>query len=263
MPGFGETLSKARQEKGISLRDVEEKTNIRIKYLRALEEEQLDQIPGRVYAQGFLRTYGRFLGLDVDSLLSDFKEKYRDPESEEPAVEPPPVRTRRSRRKKRQLGRVLIALAAIFTLLMVNWTYHNVFDKPPVVENGDNIAGGDNEGSGQEQPGTDGDQGNNGQGEGQGPDGQPVPPDQVALELLGRERSWISVTVDGERAFYGFLEPGETESFQGKQVYVVIGNAGGTEVVYNGENLGFLGPKGAVVKKTFSAAEASENNDAV
>ena len=70
---LGEILRSARKKKGLSLEQAEEETKVREKYLEALEESRFDVLPGNVYALGFLAKYAEFLGLDKESLLSQFK----------------------------------------------------------------------------------------------------------------------------------------------------------------------------------------------
>ena len=60
----------------IDISEVEARTKIRAKYLRAIENEEWDLLPGTVYAKSFLRTYGDFLGLDSRMLLDEFKRRY-------------------------------------------------------------------------------------------------------------------------------------------------------------------------------------------
>jgi len=67
-------LRKAREAKGMELKEVEEITKIRSKYLQALEEEDYGILPGGAYTVGFLRSYARFLDLDSESLVNTFRE---------------------------------------------------------------------------------------------------------------------------------------------------------------------------------------------
>lgn len=69
---MGERLRRARVEKHLTLEDVEAATKIRVRYLRALEEEDHAELPEPVFARGFLRTYARYLGLDPAEVLADF-----------------------------------------------------------------------------------------------------------------------------------------------------------------------------------------------
>ncbi|WP_088188798.1 helix-turn-helix domain-containing protein [Desulfosporosinus sp. FKA] len=75
-------LRKARETKGIELKDVEEVTKIRTKYLQALEEGNFGILPGGVYAIAYLRSYARFLGLDADSLVHTYRMKVNEPNLE-------------------------------------------------------------------------------------------------------------------------------------------------------------------------------------
>lgn len=67
----------------IDINEVEVRTKIRAKYLRAIENEEWDLLPGEVYVKSFLRTYGSFLGLDTRQLLDDFKRQYEAPSDQE------------------------------------------------------------------------------------------------------------------------------------------------------------------------------------
>ena len=59
----------------IDISEVEARTKIRAKYLRAIENEEWDLLPGPVYVKSFLRTYGDFLGLDSRMLVDEFKRR--------------------------------------------------------------------------------------------------------------------------------------------------------------------------------------------
>src|SRR5947209_11059635 len=67
----------------IDISEVEAQTKIRAKYLRAIENEEWDLLPGPVYAKSFLRTYGDFLGLDSRMLIDEFKRRYERPSDHE------------------------------------------------------------------------------------------------------------------------------------------------------------------------------------
>ncbi len=67
----------------IDITEVETRTKIRAKYLRAIENEEWDLLPGPVYAKSFLRTYGDFLGLDSRMLVDEFRRRYERPSDQE------------------------------------------------------------------------------------------------------------------------------------------------------------------------------------
>lgn len=71
---IGAVLREARTRRGIELSEVEAVTRIRLGYLRAIENEDWEVLPGDVYARGFIRTYASFLGLDGDRLAVEYRE---------------------------------------------------------------------------------------------------------------------------------------------------------------------------------------------
>ena len=87
-PPIGESLHEARARRGIELSDVERATKIRVKYLRAMEEERWELLPGAAYARGFLRTYGSFLGLDGQALVEEYGHRQEPVEDRYPEDEP-------------------------------------------------------------------------------------------------------------------------------------------------------------------------------
>jgi transcriptional regulator with XRE-family HTH domain len=72
MGELGNTLSRARRARAITLEDVERDTHVSRRYLSALENEDFSVFPAPVYARGFLRTYSRYLGLNPDELIRVF-----------------------------------------------------------------------------------------------------------------------------------------------------------------------------------------------
>ncbi len=85
MADIGSTLREARIRARIDMAEVESRTKIRAKYLRAIENEEWDLLPGPVYAKSFLRTYGDYLGLDSRMLVEEYKRRYEGPGDHEPA----------------------------------------------------------------------------------------------------------------------------------------------------------------------------------
>jgi helix-turn-helix protein len=83
MADIGSTLREARMRARIDITEVEARTKIRAKYLRAIENEEWDLLPGPVYVKSFLRTYGDFLGLDSRLLVDEFKRRYEHPSDQE------------------------------------------------------------------------------------------------------------------------------------------------------------------------------------
>jgi helix-turn-helix protein len=71
---IGSVFREARNRRKIDLSEVETATRIRARYLRAIENEEWDVLPGGVYTRGFIRTYAAFLGLDGERLAEDYRQ---------------------------------------------------------------------------------------------------------------------------------------------------------------------------------------------
>ena len=98
----------------IDITEVETRTKIRAKYLRAMENEEWDLLPGPVYVKSFLRTYGDFLGLDSRMLVDEFKRRYEHPSDHD--LRPMSTLTRERERAAR--GPLLPSWAAIGLVLI-------------------------------------------------------------------------------------------------------------------------------------------------
>ena len=107
MPEIGATLRAARMSARIDVSEIEAQTKIRAKYLRALENEEWDLLPGPTFVRSFLRTYAQALGLDAKALVEEYRLNYERPS--EAALEPI-VSTPRS--NPQQAGRVPAATLA-------------------------------------------------------------------------------------------------------------------------------------------------------
>jgi cytoskeletal protein RodZ len=68
---LGAFIRSRREEKGFSLKEVENATSIRHAYLQAIEEGHLGKLISPIYAHGFISKYAVFLDLDPEQLLSD------------------------------------------------------------------------------------------------------------------------------------------------------------------------------------------------
>ena len=111
--GIGATLRETRNRRKIDLSEVEAATKIRIRYLRAMENEEWDVLPGDVYARGFIRTYASLLGLDGERLADEYQRGSDPPPGEGTAQAEPRAPIRQPRAAPRLSGR---ALASVVTL---------------------------------------------------------------------------------------------------------------------------------------------------
>lgn len=95
MPEIGATLREARMRARIDITEVEQATKIRAKYLRALENEEWNLLPGSTFTKSFLREYADYLGIDSRTLVEEYKLRYERPTEHELAISPPLGRERR------------------------------------------------------------------------------------------------------------------------------------------------------------------------
>jgi cytoskeleton protein RodZ len=120
MPSIGETLREARMRQRLDIADVEDRTKIRAKYLRALENEEFGMLPGPTFVKTFLRTYAEMLGLDPHVLVEEYRAGFeREDEMEQPLG--PPAVAGRDRRHGPRVGPgslVLLVLVGIVAALV-------------------------------------------------------------------------------------------------------------------------------------------------
>jgi cytoskeletal protein RodZ len=79
MPEIGATLREARMRARVDVSEIEAKTKIRAKYLRALENEEWGLLPGPTFVKSFLRTYAQALGLDGRALVEEYRLHHEQP----------------------------------------------------------------------------------------------------------------------------------------------------------------------------------------
>jgi len=69
---LGSDLKKIRDELGVSLEEIAETVKVRMAYLRAIEEDQFEKAPSRIFLKGFVRAYAQYIGLDADTVTSRY-----------------------------------------------------------------------------------------------------------------------------------------------------------------------------------------------
>jgi cytoskeleton protein RodZ len=72
---FGARLAAAREKERLSVGDMAARLRLHVKQVRAIEDENLSQLPEAAYVRGFVRSYARSLGLDPDPLIDDLNSK--------------------------------------------------------------------------------------------------------------------------------------------------------------------------------------------
>jgi hypothetical protein len=114
MPEIGETLRETRMRRRIDMTEVEAATKIRAKYLRALENEEWDLLPGPTFVKTFLRTYAEYLDLDPRLLVEEYRQRYERPTTQDLTPFGP---RRRQRPPRRHWGPGLVIGLGVVMLL--------------------------------------------------------------------------------------------------------------------------------------------------
>ena len=124
MPEIGDQLRETRMRQRIDITEVEAATKIRAKYLRALENEEWDLLPGPTFVKTFLRTYADYLGLDARNLVEQYRLRYERPAANELTPFGTNLGSRRTRPPRRPVVApwmlvvvVLLALVAILAAI--------------------------------------------------------------------------------------------------------------------------------------------------
>ncbi|MCR5874815.1 helix-turn-helix domain-containing protein [Phenylobacterium sp. J426] len=108
---IGAALRALRQERGLTLDELAEKTRVRRAYLEALEEMRLDGLPSRPFTIGYVRAYALSLGLDPEAAVERFKAD--EPVLDEPLRAPIGVPEERDPRIAAFIAGAIIIVAAI------------------------------------------------------------------------------------------------------------------------------------------------------
>jgi hypothetical protein len=135
MFNIGSSLHEARTRQNLDLEEMEQRTKVRAKYLRLLEDERFDQLPGHAYTKGFLQVYANALGLDGRLYVEEYNSRYVTGEDDgSPRLPRSQAREPRRRRERRETSTVAIALAAILLVtafVIAAWRFGG-HDEPQV-----------------------------------------------------------------------------------------------------------------------------------
>jgi cytoskeleton protein RodZ len=241
---MGAYLRAARRKRRVGIERAAEETRIRADFLMRMESDEFDFL-APAYVRGFLKTYARFLRVDPDPLLEEFDRRFgaRVDTAQMIALEKHGRRTRLER-PKLSSNWTVAALFAGFLLLVL--AVVGLVSEPDENEPAGNVATQDEETPTPEPSDT----------PTESPSPTPTPTDieeiiaaadTIELEIVATTgRCWTTVTADGDEVFTGTLEIGQSETFTAEEkMDVVLGNAGGIELVVNGQNIG--SPGGTVV----------------
>ena len=275
--GIGQILRNEREERGISYAQISEKTRVRPYILEALENEDWAQLPPRVIVKGFIRSYARALDLEEGEIVGLYQNAF-PVETGLPSPREAPI----------QSGRNLIIFLAFFLLTMGFAVYllqegfppgrvlvkHEIIGPksyketesagleeasgktgaPPLVEKEETTSSLEAdqvpENSIPSSPWAREDRG--GYEIPFPQEGRPGPePEKSRLTLTGsvRTMTWIKVLVDDQGPKEYIFQAGERFEWEARKGFdLVIGNAGGIDLVFEGKEIEDLGGAGQVVR---------------
>lgn len=110
MESLGRYLRRERELRQISLEEIAQTTRIPLRMLQYIEQDQLDLLPGDVFARGFLKSYARSVGIPVDEVLARYGQRESEVESA-----PAPVAAIAPPEKGKRFG---IAIALVILLIL-------------------------------------------------------------------------------------------------------------------------------------------------
>ena len=131
MPEIGDQLREARLRNRIDITEVEAATKIRAKYLRALENEEWDLLPGPTFVKTFLRTYADHLGLDSRVLVEEYRQRYERPAGQELTPFGTNLGGRRARPRRPLIAPWMAVVAGVLLLIGALYLLGRWGDDPP------------------------------------------------------------------------------------------------------------------------------------
>ena len=120
---IGNSLREARSRQGLDLAQLEADTRIRRKYLRALEDEQFDLLPGEAYVRGFLRQYAERLELDGDVYVDEYNARFASDDGLASGRVQRPKGARRLNLESRAAVMAVLGIIAVTVLVIAAWQF--------------------------------------------------------------------------------------------------------------------------------------------
>jgi cytoskeleton protein RodZ len=272
MESFGTYLKGEREARKISLDEISRATKIRRAILEAIERDQGEVLLPEAVVKGFIRTYARHIGLDPKEVMATYVERQK--EDEAPEKEGPlPGGKRKIPAKYVFAGGICVLIIIIIPLLFFSGRgpregaqeaafatppteqidmvttedlqsspslpsrkdETKLFQTSPVVaeeaEEVQDLEAGEEVVAVQEE--------------------EPSPVHDHTLVITASERTWIQIQEGSSLPFDVILFPGDSYTrTSSQQLAVVIGNAGGVTVSFDGKRLKSPGKDGEVVRLT-------------
>jgi cytoskeletal protein RodZ len=260
---LGNRLKQAREEKGMSLEDLQTATKIQKRYLIGIEEGNYAIMPGQFYARAFIRQYCEAVGLVPEEIFEEYKNDIPANEADEiPQLSRVKTRKQVPAKNNKVLNFIpkilaflaFVAVIAIFYVMMQNWDRGNTNDdqkgSSPVIfepaEPGEEEQANDseNEDENQEEEAPEEEASSAGtlnEVESNRPDStfELTETEKFEVELSATGETWVSVTnAKQERFLYELMTDGDSDTFDfsaEEEIIFNIGNTTNTEITINGE----------------------------
>ena len=140
----GDILQQERQRLGLDEKEVADQLHITMHYVKALESNSYEKLPGAVFVKGYLKSYALFLGLDVEDLMSRYDE-FADQQDADSAEE------RRLlgalKKKDRDQTLVIVSLMLFVVGFLGLWLANSYFTEesiPDLPSPAESVEGGEN-----------------------------------------------------------------------------------------------------------------------
>jgi cytoskeletal protein RodZ len=223
----GQILRAEREQRKLSVKDIARRLHLNPDYLTAIEQDDYSRIPAEVFTKSYLRMYAGELGLDGDYIIKLYEKRS---DSTAPAEEEQPVLESLLKEKIQSIKinrTTVIATAAVLILVAAFF----IFREKDSQETAGNAT--------TEERVT------------QGPSPGEEAARKLTLEIIAEEITWVWVRPDGGEPREWLLRKGQHVEVTAEKFFrLKVGNAGGTRLVLNGEDLGVAGPRGKVVDIT-------------
>jgi cytoskeleton protein RodZ len=263
-PGdIGSKLRAARERKGVTLREIANRTKIAVAALEALERNDISRLPGGIFSRAFVRSYAHEVGLDPEATIQEFITQF--PQDSVTAGHPrsDPVEDTELFESERRVASSVLWMALVSTALAGGVMYLSmargrVEDVPapepmptPAAEPaaaikppGEPAAAVGRVAAPPEPRATSGST-----PAAPAVSAAPAPSeDRFTIVLSARRPVWISATVDGQKAIGRLLQSGEQETVDvRREMVITAGDAGAVRMMINGSEARALGKTGEVV----------------
>ena len=273
---IGDTLRTQREKLGFTIQNVADQIFIPERYLVAIEDGSLEELPSSVQGKGMVKNYAQFLGLDPDPLLLGYASALQNRLAKARETTPTtssPSRLMVSLRRFLASPTILWAGVVIVIGALAFWSGSLIFGNREVIGDSTATIPGVSDillptstftATAEPLPATQSEieveiTDSPPESPGAGSDEITSTPgltgnEKVQVQLIIKQRTWVRVIVDNILAFEGRLQPGSVKLFGGElYIEVLTGNAAGVDVIYNQRDLGTMGLYGEVVDRVFTA----------